>query len=489
MFFVLIITLYISRVVLNVLGVEDFGIYNVVAGFVSLFAFIESTLSASMQRFYNIEIGGNNEEGIGKVYRNGIYTHVVISLLAFILLESFGLWYVNNIMNIPNDRLFAANILFQLSIISLVLTLLKIPYVSVILAYEKMDYYSIITILDVIMKLGSVFLLPYIKYDNLISYSFLLLVVSILNFFCYYLYSKIQFKALSFNSFYDSRLMKSMLSFSGWNLVGTFAFMLKGQGLNLVLNYFFGPIVNAARGIAFQVHGGVSGFSGNIATAFRPQLVNAYAGDDHVRTIKLMYVESKVSFILIGMVLIPIIFNIDYVLSFWLGDNVPAYTGIFTVLTLIDLLVCSLNTPCTQVVFATGKLKKYQSASSLVNIMLIPCAYYLLYLGCSSVFIFKITILFSILNQMVCVYYTNQVLYFGIKSYVVDICIPCLSFITLLYILSYFVSYAFPQGWLCLLLLCFISAVFSIIMGFILVLNRNEKKYIVEFLNHRLCRK
>ena len=404
MFLVLLLSLYISRTLLQVLGVEDFGIYNVVGGFVSFFGFLDATLSASMQRFYNIEIGRNMDKNVGRVYKNGIYANIIISLLLFVLLESFGLWYVNNIMVIPADRIIAANILFQIAVVSLVLTLMKIPYVSVILAYEKMGVYSIVIIIDIILKLISVLLLSFVESDSLIVYSVFLLIISTISFLCYYVYTKKRIKSISFCSSYDAELMKSMVTFSGWNLLGTFVYMLKYQGLNLVLNYFFGPVVNAARGIAFQVNSGVSGFSGNVATAFRPQLVNSYASNNCQRTINLMFIESKICFMLIGVLVVPISLKIDFILKVWLGDIIPVFSNIFTTLVLLDLLVCSLNTPCTQVVFATGRLKKYQIASSLVNILLIPFSIIILFVGYSPAEIFDDSCFFNTQSNGLCLF-------------------------------------------------------------------------------------
>lgn len=216
-----------------------------------------------------------------------------------------------------------------------------------------------------------------------------------------------------------------MLSFSGWNLIGTFAFLLKGQGLNMVLNVYFGPIVNAARGVAYQVNGAINGFSANIATAFRPQIVNTYAQGDNDKTKYLMFMESRVCYALMCLLTIPIILELDVLLPLWLGDAIPANTKIFAILVLIDSLVCTLNTPCSQVAFAVGRINKYQIATSLVNLGLIPVSWLFLYLGYDAVSVFVITIIFSVANQLVCLIQLKYIFPYKLRDYLKTVIVPC----------------------------------------------------------------
>ena len=282
MFFVLVVSLYTSRVVLNTLGVSDYGVYNVVAGFVSLFAFLNATLTSSMQRFFNYEKGISGNVGFNQVYSTGLRIHILLAILIFILLETIGIWYVNNIMVLPADRLFAANVVFQCSVLSMVLVILEIPYLSAIMAQESMNFYAFVSILDVILKLVAVLALPFFPHDKLIIYSILILFITAVDFVFYYFYAKKKY-LLYIDHSVNKSLYKQLLSFSGWNLVGTFSFMLKGQGVNIVLNYFCGTLINAARGVAFQVYNGVVGFSNSISTAYRPQIVESYAKQEYSR--------------------------------------------------------------------------------------------------------------------------------------------------------------------------------------------------------------
>lgn len=476
MFFVLLVSLYTSRVVLNVLGVSDYGVYNVVAGFVLLFGFLNATLSASMQRFYNYEGGTRGKEGYREVYSTGVWIHIILAFIVFIILESFGLWYINNVMIIENDRLLAANYLFQFSTISMVLVLLQIPYLSVILANECMNYYAIVSIIDALLKLIVVLILPFIAFDKLIVYGSLSLLIAIVDFGLYYIYIKRKFNFLKLSRKIDYRIFRELMAFSGWNLLGTFAFLLKGQGLNLLLNGFFNTIVNAARGVAFQVNNAINGFTGNIATAFRPQIVNSYALGDLTRTCSLMFVESKICYCLILVLIIPVVLEIDYLFNLWLGKAVPFQANIFSILVLIDLLFSSLNQPITQVAFATGKIKKYQLANSIINMLLLPACFVFLKFGFQSVSVFILTIIFTFLNQVVCVCFLHRVFNFSYKEYLCKIICPCFVVTFLLPLLPLLVKYNMDSSFIRLILICITDLFMAVFLVYFIILGENEKK-------------
>lgn len=481
MVFVLIVTLYTSRVVLNTLGVEDFGVYNVVAGFVSMFGFLNATLSASMQRFYNYEGTLDEETGYYRVYCTGLIIHIVLSVILLILLETAGLWYVNKVMVIPEGRLFAANIVYQSAIFSMILMILQIPYLGVIMAAEKMDFYAVVSIADVVLKLLAIIALPYLPFDKLIIYSIIIALVSVIDLACYFIYAKRHLLNRAFKLEIDAIIFKSLMSFSGWNLMGTFAWLLKGQGLNMLLNAFFGPVVNAARGIAYQINGAVSGFSGNISVSFHPQIVNSYAEDNDTRARQLMFSESKICFVLVLLLMCPVIFRLDYILELWLGI-VPDNTNIFAVLVLIDSLICTLNTPCTQVVFATGKLRGYQIASSIVNLCLLPVCWILLSLGFSAASAFITTIIFSILNQIVCVWQTRKVFPFSVTDYLKKIVVRCSVIAILLPTLLLPIVKTLPDNFASLLLIVIVDVVIGAIASYYLVFDNAEKLIVNQML-------
>lgn len=482
MIFVLFVSLYTSRVVLNTLGVEDFGVYNVVAGFVSMFSFLNATLSSSMQRFYNFEGTNDAENGCHRVYCTGLILHFILAVILFLLLETVGLWYVNTVMVVPEDRLFAANIVYQTAIISMLLVILQIPYLGIIMAAEKMDYYAVISIADVVLKLLAIIALPYLPFDKLILYSIVICLISLIDFSCYFAYAKKRLLTKRFDWKIDTGVFKSLMSFSGWNLLGTLAFLLKGQGLNLLLNAFFGPVVNAARGIAYQINGAVSGFSGNISVSFRPQIVNSYAKVNHSRVQSLMFSESKICFVLVLLLMCPIIFKIDYILDLWLGV-VPPQTNIFAILVLTDALICTLNTPCSQVVFATGNLKYYQIASSAINLCLLPVCFVMLLSGFNAASVFITTIVFSILNQTVCVRQAHRVFAFSVVDYIKKIILPCSLIMVLLPSILFPIAHTLPDSFVSLLIIIFADVIIGMVVAYFLVFERNEKALVCQLVS------
>jgi len=486
MFFVLIVSLYTSRVVLNTLGVSDFGVYNVVGGFVSLFGFLNTTLASSMSRFFNYEGGQRGEEGVREVYTAGFWIHVLLAVVVLILLETFGLWYVNNVMVVPDDRLHAANILFQYSIFSMTLVILEIPYTSAIMSYERMDFYALVSIIDVVIKLLIVLALPFIPYDKLISFATLTLIITVVDFLFYFIYAKRKFRALKLYDKVNKTLFKSFLSFSGWNLLGTFAFMLKGQGLNMILNVFFGTVINAARGVAYQIYGAIIGFSGNISTAFRPQIVDAYSKTNNDRVLKLFFSESKICYCLILVLIVPIIIEIDYILHLWLGDAVPEYANIFAVLVLIDMLVCTLNTPVTQVTFSTGKIKTYQVINSSINLLLLPVCWLFLKMGYEASSVFVITIIFSVVNQIACLYCMKKVFSYSVREYLSNVIIPLAAITILLPVCPFLLGRYMDTSFLRLALVCVSDVMISGILMWLLILKKHEKQVVEDYIHRKI---
>jgi len=483
MFLIVLVSLYTSRIVLNVLGVMDYGIYCVVGAFVSLFSFLNVTLSSSMQRFFNYDIGETNGSNISIIYSEGLLIHFLIAFFLFVILETFGLWYLNHIMVIPNDRLFAANVLYQFTIFSSILVILQIPYVGAILAFERMDFYALVSIFDVFFKLVIVILLPKISFDKIIVYGGLLFIISIIDLLCYFIYSKRHFSALTYCKNTSHTYLKDMISFSGWNLVGTSMFMIKTHTLSLLLNFYFNPIVNAARGLAIQVSGAVNGFSQNITVAYRPQITNSYACHEYSNVKRLMFSESKICYFLILFLMTPLLIEINFVLNIWLGTSVPDNTDIFIVLTLIDVLICTLNTPCTQIVFATGNIKRYQIATSFVNFSIMPAAWLLLYLGLGPNTVFILSIFCSVINQIVSLIITNKVFaWFSIHEYLKFVLTPALLSSVVLPIVPLIFAHLIDGGIICFFAVCLTTVIVGLPIFYFIVLTHNERTMLVNFL-------
>lgn len=388
MIIVLLVSLYATRVILNVLGVTDYGIYNVVAGFVSMFSFLNSAMNNTTQRYLNYERGRGDLNSLSNVFNTACQIQAIIAVVTLLLLEVFGVWYINNIMIIPQERIIAANWVFQFSSLSLVLLILQIPYSADIISHERMDYYALVSIIDVAVKLLIVIVLPCLSYDKLFVYGLLSFLLSLINFLLFYIYSNRNFVEVKLRFEFDRELFKTMLSFSGWNMLGAIAYTIQGQGLNVLVNSFFGPVVNAARAIAFQIHAAISGFSENIATAFKPQLIESYAIQDLRRTKELMFSMSKYCYLMIFIFSLPVIVEIESILSIWLGGTVPDYTAIFAILVLVNLLVSSLNLPISQTVQATGKVKYYQIIRSLLVALTLPISWLFLKEGYNPTVVF-----------------------------------------------------------------------------------------------------
>lgn len=478
---VLVVSLFTTRVILQALGVEDYGINNVVSGFVSMFAFLNTSMSNGVQRFYNFSLGRKNDYSIKDVYNTSFQIQVLLALLLFILLETFGSWYIYTQMVIPADRFEAALWVFHLSVFSLFLVVLQIPYSAAIMAYERMDYYAYLSIFDVMAKLFIAYGIKYATIDKLILLGLLNAGVSVTSFLLYYGYAKKHFKELNFDFGIRKDLFRPMLSFSGWNLFGSFAYMIKSQGLNMLLNVFFGPVINAARGVSNMVFNAIQGFQSNIVIAFRPQLVQSYAAGDHRRVLKLFYSLSKTSFILLALLSIPIIIEIDYILYLWLGDNIPDYTVPFTILILLNMIISSLNTPVSQVVHATGNMRNYQMGTSIIICSILPVSWIFLKLGYDAVAVYWISLLITLVNQVVCNLLLKRIYNYSLLNYCKQVILPCFIFSLIVPILPLGIIYMFPPSLFRMLATGIISVSMSLIVSYFIVLDRSEKSLVIDY--------
>ena len=488
MILVLLVSLYTTRVVLNALGVVDYGIQNVVAGFVSMFAFLNTSMSNGIQRFYNFKIGKEGEGSTTKVYNTALLIQGLLAVVIIVLLETVGLWYLNTKMVIPAERMVMARWVYQFSVLSLVFVIMQIPYSSAIMAYERMDYYAIVSVVDVVLKLGFAIWLPHAPLDKLFVYGFYMMAISAVNFLMYYVYSKRHFKTLRFHSVYHKELFKEMLTFSGWNIFGTFAYVLKGQGLNVLLNAFFGPIVNAARGVSSMISSAIQGFSVNIAISFRPQTVQSYAEGNLSRVKNLMFSLSKLCYIMLFTLSLPVIIELSYILHLWLGEAVPDYTIPFTVLILVIMILSSLNTPLSQVVHATGNMKHYQIGTSIVICAILPVAWIVLKLGGNPNSVYYVSMAMTIINQAVCMIFLKKVFLYSIREYIKKVIGPCTVVTLLAPIMPMGLHYIMPSSFLRLIVVTITGVGGTALTSYFLVLNEYEKNMIGDFI-HKLIKK
>lgn len=344
MLFTMGVSLYTSRVVLNTLGVEDFGIYNVVGGVVVMFSFLNSSLATATQRFLNYEMGQGNALKLEKVFSIALTGHYLIALSVILLAETIGLWFVSTQLEIPAERMHAALWVYQFSILTLAVSIISVPYNAVIIAHERMKVFAYVSIAEVSLKLTVVFLLVYLSFDKLVLYAFLLLVVAVIVRMIYATYCKRNFTECKYRFIFEKDLFAQMFCFSGWMFTGTLSNLFSSQGVNILINMFFGPIQNAARGIAYQIQGTVNAFVTNFMVAVQPQIVKSYSQGNYSYMYKLVFMASRYSFYLLFLLSLPVLLQTQYLLQLWL-KNVPDYSVLFTQLVVIDLLINSSFTP------------------------------------------------------------------------------------------------------------------------------------------------
>ena len=391
MFLLLAISIYTSRVVLSALGVDDYGVYNVVGGFVGLFAVVNAALVSAIVRFITTEQGIGNIENENKIFCTSVNVEIIVALVALLLAETIGLWFVNHKMVIPAEKLHAANIVYQLSLVPFVIGLISIPYNASIVAHEKMSAFAYISIIEAVWKLVVAFIINAIVNNRLIVYAILLSFVSILIQFIYVFYCKKNFPECTYRPLFDKDILKRMLRFAGWETIGSSASVIRDQGLNVLLNIFFGPVVNAARGVSMQVYTAVFNFANNFCMAINPQIFKAYAQENREYLMKLVFTGARFAYYLMFILSLPILVNTPYILDIWLKD-VPDHTVAFIRLVLITGLIGILSETLVTTQNATGKNKWYQIIIGGTNLLTIPIAYLCLKLGQPSEAVFFVTI-------------------------------------------------------------------------------------------------
>lgn len=380
MILIMAVTLYTSRVVLDALGVEDFGIYNIVGGVVVLFSFLNSAMASATQRFLNYELGRGDIHEVQRVFSMSMTAHLSIAALVLVLAETVGLWFVWNYIKVPPGRETAAIWCYQFSVLTSCIQIVRIPYNACIIAYERMSFYAYISILEVVLRLLVVFPLLLDGFDRLVLYSLLMSVVALLVLYLYKSVCNRRFPVSRYRFFWDSSLYKKLMSFSGWSLFGGVANVGAQQGLGIVLNVFFGVAVNAAMGIANQVSQAVYSFVSNFQTAFNPQIIKSYAAGDRAHFEKLMFYGSKYSYFLLFLLSLPVLLNCDFLLSVWLKE-VPPHAAAFSELIILFLLLDALSAPLWIAVQAMGNIRNYQLLISSIILLSLPLGYVALKLG------------------------------------------------------------------------------------------------------------
>lgn len=409
MFVILIVSLFTSRVVLQVLGAADYGTYNIIGGVVVLFSFINGALTSATQRYLNFYIGKRDAAKTHNVFCMSMNIYIILSFVFLIAAETIGLWFVNTQLNIPADRMVAANWIYQFTVFSFMLNLTRVPYNASLIAYERMDFYAYLSLLDVFMKLGIVYLLYIAPVDKLIFYGFLLMCTDLVDNIIYRVYCKRKFATASYHWIWDKSMFKELFKFSGWSLFGNAANIVAQQGLNILVNIFYGVTLNAALGIANQVASKVVQFFSNFQTAFNPQIVKYYAEGNKEEFFKLIFRTSRLSYFLMLIISFPLMLKIDVVLDLWLVD-VPKYTGIFCQLILVFYLIEALAGPLWMSIQATGDIKNYQILMSVLIFMNLPLIYVCLKSGMPVWTVWGVRVFIDIITFIVrCIYLKGKI--------------------------------------------------------------------------------
>lgn len=383
MLLVLCVGLYTSRVILSTLGVEDYGVYNLVASVVVLFSFLQQALNNATYRFLVFEQGKNDMEKLKTTFSMALNAHFILAVVILVLCEIFGVWFLNSKLVIPDGRLFAANVAFQFSMLCFCVSIIQTPFNSSIIAHERMSFYAYTSIVEVLLKLGIVFLLEYFDFDKLILYSFLLFVVSILVFLWYVIRCRSMFEECRYEYVWDGSIIKGMLKYSGWSVVVNGVDVAVNQSIVYLFNIFFGVVANAAMGVANQVNGQLNNFLSTFTQSYSPQIIKTYASGEKDYFMKLIFSSSKISYYLLFLVSVPIMLNIDFILDIWLKTP-PEGTSKFLILILVYSLIDAYGAPLWIGVHATGKLRTHQILMSSIKILNIPLAYFLLKAGYSA---------------------------------------------------------------------------------------------------------
>ena len=417
------ISLYTVRIVLDTLGIKDYGIYNIVGGFVSMFAFFRTSMSSATQRFLAFELGCKNYVKLKQTFSLILLIYAGIALLFFILAETIGLWFLNTQMTIPDERMNAANWVYQFSIFSFIVTILTVPYNAIIIARERMNIFAYISIFEVILKLIIVYLLIILPYDKLKIYSVLTLCVTIIITFLYKSYCKKKYEESKYIFYWNKIIFYQLVSFSGWSLFGSLSGVLKNQGINVLLNMFFGPVINAARGIAFQVNNTLVQFVSNFYTSVRPPVIKSYASENRGYTDTLVYYSSKYSYFLLLLLSVPVIIEAPIILNIWL-KVLPDYAVIFTRLVIFDALINSISYPLMTLSEATGRIKWYQIIVGTTQMLNLPVAYWVLSVNYPPQAAFYTTIIISCICIIFRLVILKRTANMNIQKYVGNVIIP-----------------------------------------------------------------
>lgn len=485
-----LVSLYTARILLQLLGVEDFGIYNVVGGVVTFVSFINGTMTSATQRFLSFDLGKKDIEQFHHTYSMIINVFVILCLIIFVALELVGPWFVANKLVIPADRMVAAQYTFQLSLLSFLFSTLTIPFQSSIIAYERMNIYAYLTFADVTSKLLICYSLYILTFDKLIVFAFLTMLTTLVVMLFHYIYCKRNLPGCRYKFNWDKSLFRKLTTYSGWNLFGSVSGVLCSQGQTIILNLFFGPLVNAAKGISDRVNGIIMSFSTNFYMAVSPQIVKSYAGGDIDYMRKLVVNSSRYSFYLMILVCLPLIFNMESILKLWLGDDQVSFTMVrFVQWQLVCTMVMILEYPITMAVRATGNIKKYQICVGIQTLLFLPLCYIAFKCGIPSYYSMIILTILLLVVHVTRVLLVRDIIKMSGMGYIKEVIVPILLTTCIAVVLSHVVT----QGYTHTLFMSFFSMITIALIVMVVVLSiglrQYERQYLYALLKSKIAHK
>lgn len=463
MFVTMAIGLYTSRVVLQVLGASDFGLYNVVGGVLTLFTMFSSALTIGTQRFLSYALGDNDISKVKKTFSIAFGLHVTLAAVIFVLAETIGLWFLYTYLNIPDGRFTAAVWVYQFSVIAFLVNLIQVPFQSCLIAHERMNMYAYMSIYDAVLKLIIVFLLAYISYDKLISYGFLILLVNVTSVLIYNIYCRRSFEECSYHIERDKQLTKEIITYTGWNFFGGSLSFFTGQGLNILLNIFCGTVVNAARGLSLSVNNMINQFVSNFQIAVNPQIIKQFAAKEWESLHSLVINNARIAEYLFLLIAIPVFLEIDFLLKLWLGDY-PEYTAIFIQILLIQTAESPLDYPLGMLIHASGKMKWPSIVTVVPLISIFFVSYILLKIGSSPVSVYIASAVIYLWKNFTDLYFAHKYSGISISRVIKQVYINVIVGGIIMFAVPYFVKLQMPPGWVRFLTVGSVSVFTSVLV-------------------------
>ena len=482
---ILLVSLYTVRVVLDVLGVEDYGIYNVVAGIVTLFSFLSGTMASATQRFFSFALGRNDSEQLKKIFSVNIVIYTGIAIVAVLLLETIGLWFVNEQLEVPPARFDAARFIYHFAIFTFISTILTSPFMAIIIAHEDMQIYAYVSIIEAILKLGVVFLLMYIQADKLELYGVLLFIVSLINALIYISIALRKYDECQFRKFYwDKGLVREILGFTGWTLFGQVTTVVRNQAVTILINQVFNPVVVASRAVALSISGHIGVFASNFNTSLYPPIIKSYSSNSKNEMFSLIFNGSKLTFFLMWIIALPLLLEMEMILNIWL-KNVPPDAVLFTQLSIIESLILSLSLPLTTAARAPGKMRTYELTLGIIQLSIFVISWIILKIGYPAHSVFVVAIVVNIVMFFVRLVIVSNLIDLSKKGFIVKVVLPVLGVIILSTLPTYLLQKSLPKGFIYSIIVIVSSVIFSAITMFYMGLDKNWRGKILQFIKNK----